>query len=432
MSRTPESSIRCRVNSVFAGGLLALLLLNEAAAEPRPLKVFILAGQSNMEGHATVDVMDYLADDPVTAPLLARMKNPDGTHRLIRNTWISFLTGTQGRIDADNREVFGQLTTGYGSQGGRDYSQPGRKIGPELAFGITLQDSLNEPILIIKTAWGGQSLHTDFRSPSSGPFVPTQEQLEKRFATDEQKRELTERTGRRYRQMVAHVQHVLKDIKRIYPDYDTQQGYELSGFVWFQGFNDLVDRGVYPNREHPGGYRQYTACLINLIRDIRQDLDAPNMPFVIGVMGVGGPVDMVPERSRAAHQEFRLAMARPAELPEFHGNVIAVQTAPFWDVALGEIDTRREQMRSKAHSLRTKNPQHENADGTMSADDIQNFMTRFEQQLFNETERALETRAKSNAGYHYLGSAKTYSQIGQAFANALLTLLNDSEARDRP
>lgn len=33
-----------------------------------------------------------------------------------------------------------------------------------------MQKHVNEPILIIKNAWGGKSLHTDFRSPSAGRY----------------------------------------------------------------------------------------------------------------------------------------------------------------------------------------------------------------------------------------------------------------------
>ena len=42
------------------------------------LRVFILAGQSNMEGHARVETFDYIGDDPETAPLLAKMRTADG------------------------------------------------------------------------------------------------------------------------------------------------------------------------------------------------------------------------------------------------------------------------------------------------------------------------------------------------------------------
>ena len=50
---------------------LAVLLLTidtgSAATEGKPLRVYILAGQSNMEGHAKVETFDYIGDDPNTA-----------------------------------------------------------------------------------------------------------------------------------------------------------------------------------------------------------------------------------------------------------------------------------------------------------------------------------------------------------------------------
>jgi len=113
-------------------------------------------------------------------------------------------------------------------------------------------------------------------------------------------------------------------------------------------------------------------------------------------------------------------MAAPAEMPEFQGNVVAVPTAPYWDERLAAIDEKRQRLRQKGHDLRTENPNHENADGTLTPQDIEAFLAEYEAELFSAEERDLERRAKSNAGYHYLGSAKTYCQIGQAFAEALL------------
>jgi alpha-galactosidase len=40
----------------------------------KPLKVFILAGQSNMQRHANVATLDSMADDPKTAPILEEMR----------------------------------------------------------------------------------------------------------------------------------------------------------------------------------------------------------------------------------------------------------------------------------------------------------------------------------------------------------------------
>ena len=106
--------------------------------------------------------------------------------------------------------------------------------------------------------------------------------------------------------MIDHVQKVLKDIKRVVPDYDPKQGYELAGFVWFQGFNDLVDGWTYHEQMKPGGYDLYAELLGHLIRDVRKDLSAPKMPFVIGVMGIGGEK----EGKKAPQMHFRQAQAQ--------------------------------------------------------------------------------------------------------------------------
>ena len=71
----------------------------------------------------------------------------------------------------------------------------------------------------------------------------------------------------------------------------------------------------------------YGELLAHFIRDVRKDLSAPKMPFVIGVMGIGG----VKEGKKPPQMYFRQAQAAPASLPEFKGNVVAVQTAPYWD-----------------------------------------------------------------------------------------------------
>jgi hypothetical protein len=127
---------------------------------PKPLKVFILAGQSNMQGHAKISTFDSLADDPKTAPILKEMRGPDGKPKVCEKVWISSI-GCLGDAYSDLKEKKGQLTAGFGA--------PSDKIGPEFTFGIYMEKMLNEPILIIKTSWGGRSLHTDFRPPSAGP-----------------------------------------------------------------------------------------------------------------------------------------------------------------------------------------------------------------------------------------------------------------------
>ncbi len=384
--------------------LLALVFGALTSAHAGKLKVFILAGQSNMEGHAKIETFDYLDDDPQSAPLLKEMRDQDGNPRVCDNAWISYFTG---RGD-ENGEGFGKLTAGYGSR--PNPKESGGKIGPEFTFGITMDKVFKEPVLIIKTAWGGKSLYHDFRSPSSGVYQRSAQDLEKGRFTEE-------RNGHYYHLMLQHVRHVLKDIRRVVPSYDGE-GYELAGFVWFQGFNDVVNRGVYPvppKNSKKNQYARYGEWMGNFIRDIRQDLNAPKMPFVIGVLGVGG-------KDNERHLPFREAMAAPTALPEFKGNVVAIQSAEFWSEELGAIARKRDEVKSMAYRLRKQAKNGPNADGKMSKQDQREFLQEYERKIISRKEAALWNRGASNAGYHYLGCAKTFALMGKAYAEAILDL----------
>jgi len=387
--------------------LVFVTLLSAALADDKePLKVFILVGQSNMEGHAKVETFDYIGDDPKTTPLLKKMRDADGTPRICDGAWISYYTGR----GEENGEGFGKLTAGYGSR--PNPSEDGGKIGPEFTFGITMDEAFEEPVLIIKTAWGGKSLFYDFRPPSAGVYPRTEVDIEK-------DRRPESGSGHYYRLMLKHVKHVLGDIRRVVPDYDPEQGYEIAGFVWFQGFNDMVSRDVYPtlpNGASGNRFAKYSEWLADFIRDVRKDLDAPEMPFVIGVMGVGG------DGANEGNLEFRKAMAAPAALPEFRDNVVAVPTSPFWDKPLAAIQEKYEKVKQMAYLLRRENKNAANADGSMSKDEQRAYLREYEAKLVSPEEVALRARGASNAGYHYLGCAKTFALMGLAFANEILEM----------
>ena len=125
----------------------------------------------------------------------------------------------------------------------------------------------------------------------------------------------------------------------------------------------------------------YSTLLAHFIRDVRKDLSAPKMPFVIGVMGIGGVKEGPPQ------SYFRQFQAAPAWLPEFRGNVVAVQTAPYWDSDLDALQARAEK----------------------------------KEKLTPQEEKRLKAGV-SNGGYHYLGAAKIMAPIGKAFAEAVVKL----------
>lgn len=406
-------------------GILTTAFLAATCLEAKPLKVFILAGQSNMEGPANISTFDYIGDDPATAPLLKMMRGADGQPKTSEGAWISYLTGA----GENNFTLNGKLTAGYGSMWGLDPTKPGDKIGPEFTFGLTMDAAFEEPVLIIKAAWGGKSLHTDFRPPSAGPFVmpkETQDLWDQHpqgahgipKAQDRAKwnAEKIAATGAYYRKMVDHVKQVLADPKKVVPEYDPAQGYEIAGFAWFQGFNDMVDGQVYPRHDKPERYAMYSELLAHFIRDVRKDFNTPQMPFVIGVMGVGGLKDQ-----STSMLSFRQAMAAPADMPEFKGKVVAVETAPLWSDELGAIDAKREQVHQMRWFLDSKHKDHANADGKMTDEQKNEYLKKYEADLITPAELALWKRGASNAGYHYLGCAKTFALIGKHFADAFLS-----------
>jgi len=387
------------------------------AAFAKPLKVFILAGQSNMEGHAKIETFDYIGDDPATAPLLKRMRGADGKPAVCDHVWISYLTG---KFDGSaNGEGTGKLTAGFGARGDKP-TEDGGKIGPEFTFGLTMDAALQQPVLIIKTAWGGRSLNTEFRPPSAGPYEFSEAQLArlqkqgKDIAAEKEAK--AKETGRFYRYMVEHVKKVLADPKRVCPAYDPAAGYEIAGFVWLQGFNDLVDGDTYPLKADgkTRDYSKYSEWLADFIRDVRKDVGAPKMPFVIGVLGVDG------EKAKPGTLAFREAMAAPSLLPEFKGNVIAVPTAPFWSEELAAIDAKHQQVRQMGFYLNSKHKDYANADGHMTEEQKREYLKQYEAKLISPQEEALWKRGASNQGYHYLGCAKTFALMGKAFAEALL------------
>ena len=374
----------------------------------KPLKVFILAGQSNMQGHAKVSTFEHIGMDPATKPMLAEMLGADGKPKVCERVWISSI----GCADA---EQTGKLTAGFGA------SQNGPKIGPEFTFGIYMEKFTDAPLLLIKTSWGGKSLNTDFRPPSAGPYVFSESQLaaflKKGKDVAAMKAEKAAATGVSYRLMVEHVKMVLADIKRVVPDYDAAQGFELAGFAWFQGWNDMVDSGTYPQRDKAGGYDAYSEAMAHFIRDVRRDLNAPKLPFVIGVLGVGGPTaDYGPDelRYKATHQNFRDAMAAPAQLPEFKGNVAAVLAEKYWDRELKAARAKEGEIKQRAKKLANE--------GKMKPAEEKAALEKLRAEGLTERERQVLEKGISNLEFHYLGSAKILGGVGKGLAEAMAEL----------
>ena len=90
---------RAVVGAVVALAVMANAVMAEqaGAGTPRqefkgPIKVFILAGQSNMEGHAGVMTLDRLGEHPTHGYLLKKIKKEDGSFVVRDDVFVSPLT----------------------------------------------------------------------------------------------------------------------------------------------------------------------------------------------------------------------------------------------------------------------------------------------------------------------------------------------------
>jgi hypothetical protein len=338
---------------VLCAVLFSCLSSVQGEATSNKVKIFILVGQSNMQGHCRTSVIANRLKDPKLKEGFEKYQK-DGKFVERDDVFINHIES--GR--------HGPLSVGYGAK--KD------EIGPELAFGWAMGNKLDEDVLIIKAAWGGKSLERDFFPPNGK--MPSEALLKSMIDKKEKGAKRKKRTfskelylkeyGKYYRLMMKGVEDTLKDIKQFVPNYK-DQGYEIAGFVWFQGYNDkFSDHATSTYQENMG----------NFIRSIRKDLKSEKLPFVIGAMGHNG------KAQRGTTKLIADAQIAVAEEDEFKQTVVTVKTVQFWDYDA-----------AKAFNNKSKGP-------------------------------ALWSKLGSNQGYHYFGSAQFFEKTGTAFADEMLKL----------
>jgi len=293
-----------------------------------PLKIIVMVGQSNMQGHGYMDLTDddgkflngtlewMVEQDPERYRKLKTRDRKDGgnaTWTVRDDVWVTYNRQDIPDVRPAGNQV-GPLTAGFGGdRGDRGSANPSHEIGPELGFGWTVGDALKqEPsdgsdsgtdsasgpgVLLVKVAWGGRSLVGDFRPPSSGVT-----------------------TGLYYEAFLADVFRTLAGLEKIVPGYTHERGYELAGFAWHQGWNDGCDEEMV---------KQYESNLANLIRDVRIDLGVPDLPVTIGVSGMSGWLSNDNGNRRTRIIDAQMAVANTTRYPDFSRTVASVETLNF-------------------------------------------------------------------------------------------------------
>ena len=232
------------------------------------LKVFILAGQSNMQGHGVVDLDDPRDYNGGKGTLVWSMKHSASKDQMrhLRDQNSMWVTRDDVFVRYQTEETLKRsgLTIGLSGYEGKHH------IGLELQFGHIVGDYFDEPVLLIKTAWGGKSLYKDFRPPSAEGD-----------------------TGEYYSLMIKEVHEALAAIDIDFPQLRASgvESYEIAGFVWMQGWNDMIDEEAR---------REYADNLVQLASDVRKEFKTPELPFVVGELGNGGEAE-----SGTPMQQFR-------------------------------------------------------------------------------------------------------------------------------
>lgn len=324
-----------------------------AACAAEKVKVFILIGQSNMQGKASLLTLGHQIKAERTKKQFAHLHDGKGNYLVRDDVYINFL------------ERHGKLEVGYGSK---------ERFGPELGFGWTVGDAIDEPVLIIKAAYGGRSLFRDFRSPSAG--LPDEEYLQaeleraKKRSPETTLEDVKQKYGFAYRDVLGEVKNVRENYETLFPELKGKE-LELAGIVWFQGWNDMI------NGEYSAAY---TENMVHFIKDLRKDIAARDLPFVIGQLGVDGPYKGE-DPTKDKKEIFKANQAAAADRPELKGTVGVVKTDQYWDpVAAEAYKVWRDDIDAWRH--------HGN-----------------------------------DFGYHYMGSPKIIYEIGEAFGNEMLELL---------
>lgn len=76
-----------------------------ATAQSNKREVFLLAGQSNREGHALIETFDSIGDDPAIAPLLKQIRSGVCKVKLGERT-IEFPDKTRRNSHAEQRSYY--------------------------------------------------------------------------------------------------------------------------------------------------------------------------------------------------------------------------------------------------------------------------------------------------------------------------------------
>lgn len=275
-----------------------------AADMTKPVRVFILLGQSNMVGLGKITGGDGSLEFSVKSkgkyPYLV---NGDGS-------WL------------ERRDVrFVQYMQGKGRLRNEWLKVGGKSMGPEYAIGHGLGNAIEAPVMVLKSCIGNRSLGWDLLPPGSQPYEFGGKMIPGYRGTPDNPKGNGEKVldqwyaGKNYDDDIGDAKKALAELADHYPD---ARGFEVAGFFFWQGEKDVGN---------PAHAAKYEENLVRFIKQLRTDFNAPQAKFVLATLGeatkeTGGNGGKVLAAQLAVDGES-------GKYPEFRGNVATVFTHPM-------------------------------------------------------------------------------------------------------
>jgi Carbohydrate esterase, sialic acid-specific acetylesterase len=289
----------------------------------KPVKVFILMGQSNMVGLGKKAILETAVKEKKKYP---------------------YLVNAAGNWTVRQDVRFVQFMQGKGLLKNEWMTVSGNTIGPELGIGHKLGDAIDEPVLIVKSCIGNRALGWDLLPPGSERFTVVKKDkggAEKTYVyagykdkpehweadpikgkatepppwLDKKGKPINWYAGKNYDEDTADAKKALADIGKFYAG---AAKYEVAGFFFWQGERDLGDAVHAEN---------YEKNLVRFIKSVRKDFNAPDAKFVLATLGeakkeIGGNSGLILNAHLAVD-------GASGKYPEFKGNVATVYTHPM-------------------------------------------------------------------------------------------------------
>lgn len=280
-----------------------------STGDSKKVKVFIMLGDESMVGHGTVGpshlqgTLGYVTAKMKKYRHLVDAKGGWTQRHDVRYVHMTHLNG--------NNKV----------QRNEWLTAKGEFFGPELQFGHVVGEALEEPVFLLKACGGNRSLGWDLLPPGSKPYefdgriYAGYKQSPESWAKGKVPKPIAWYAGKQYDDDIGNVKRVLANIGQYFPG---AKDYEVAGFVWWQGQKD---------KKYAHAFR-YEKNLVQLIKTLRHDFNAPKAKFAMATMSIDG-MKLVGQGLKIANAQIAVG-GHSGKYREFIGNVKCIDARPFW------------------------------------------------------------------------------------------------------